>query len=411
MVIFVATPQIRYFRYQRPIQNTPQQAVQTCVVLDPAIFAHAAPQLTDLRLYQGDAETPYVIHRDAPVEAADRPIALLNLGRRDGQIVFDAAMPEGTYSDLQLPVTARDFIATVTVYGSQSSAERPQTKLGIYTIFDFTRQRLGRSTVLHLPPSNFPYLHLSITGPLRPDEVAGLSIARLPGSLPQYQTVTESSLVQQKGRTSIIEFTVPAHVPIDRVSFTPAATPAQFSRDVTVSVAPASPPSSDDREPPQPVTSYGNLLRVHSNQSGHRIDEEHLAVDAPPESSAAPSKWTITINNGDDAPLNLQSVRLQMIERKLCFQADGNASYMLFYGDPALSAPQYDYARLFTLQANAAVAAAGPEQLNPNYQPRPDQRPFTERHPILLWFALIAVIASLGFIGVRSARQFMAGPH
>jgi hypothetical protein len=89
-------------------------------------------------------------------------------------------------------------------------------------------------------------------------------------------------------------------------------------------------------------------LRVHNVQNGKRIDEERLTIDAPGPDLATTAKWTITIDNGDDAPLTLKSVRLQMLERTLCFEAEGNTRYTLFYGDPALTAPHYDYATLFT---------------------------------------------------------------
>jgi hypothetical protein len=144
---------------------------------------------------------------------------------------------------------------------------------------------------------------------------------------------------------------------------------------------------------------------VHGAQNGHRIDEERLAIEAPAVNFDTPAKWTVAIENGDDAPLTLESVRLQMLQRSLCFEAAPNTRYMLFYGDPALAAPRYDYAKLFTLQADASTATAGPEQPNPIYEPRPDVRPFTEKHPALLWMVLIAVIALLGGIALRSARR------
>ncbi len=402
LVVAAATPEIRYFRYDRPLQ---QSSGQSCVVIDPGIFSHAAPQLADLRLYRDGAETPFVIHTDAAVESAEKTLTPLNLGVRDGNTVFDASMPDVHYSDLQLDVTGQNFIATVTVSGSQTESGSAETRIGAYTIFDLTGQKLGRSTVLHLPVSDFRYLHFSIKGPLLPESVTGLSVERLLVRQPKYLTVAESSKVTQKGRTSVLEFTVPAHVPVDRIVFTPGASPAQFSRDVSISVTPvSSSPTIDAAQPRPPVTSYGSLLRVHSVQNGQRLDEERLAVDAPWVDFSLPTKWTISIENGDDAPLQLESVRLQMLERSLCFEADGNGGYTLFYGDAALAAPSYDYAKLFTLQANATQIKAGPEELNPTYQPRPDTRPFTEKHPVLLWVALAAVIAVLGTIALRSAK-------
>jgi hypothetical protein len=406
LAVVAASPEIWYFRYERPVETMPQRAGQTCLALDAGIYAHGLPQLADLRLYRDGNETPYVIRESRPSAGAEKTVVPLNLGAQSGQTVFDAELPDTHYSDLQLGVTAQNFIATVTVTGSRTKNGSAETRLGSYTIFDLTRQRLGHSTVLHLPESDLPFLHFRIAGPISPEDITGLSVERLPASQPKYDTVAESAQVAQKGHLSVLEFTVPAHVPVDRIAFTPGATPALFSRDVSVSVAAAAPPQdADAAETPQPVTSSGNLLRVHSDQNGHRIDEERLAIDAPEAVLDTPAKWTVTIDNGDDAPLTLTSVRLEMLERQLCFEAAADMRYTLYYGDAALTAPRYDYAALFTAQADAAQAAAGPEQPNPAYQPRPDMRPFTEKHPALLWIVLIAVIALLGGIALRSQKR------
>jgi hypothetical protein len=403
-----AAPELRYFRYQRPL---PKSSGQTCLVLDPAIFPHAEPQLADLRLYRDGAEAPFVVRVAASSETAEKSIAPLNLGSRAGQTVFDASLPDEPYTDLQLTVAAQNFIATVTVTGSQAETGAAETKIGSYTIFDLTSQKLGRSTVLHLPQSDFRYLHFTIRGPLPPQSVTGISVGRLPASPPRYLDVAQTARSEQKNHASVFSFLVPAHVPVDRIAFTPGTSPAQFSRDVNIAVVsvPASPPP-DDSQPAQPVNSYGNLLRIHSLQSGHKIDEERLAFDAPWVDSTTPTKWTITIENGDDAPLKLESVRLQMLERTLCYDAEANSSYLLLYGDAALVPPRYDYATLFAPQSNASQIAAAPEQPNPQYQPRPDARPFTEKHPALLWAALALVIALLGAIALRSPRPAPQSP-
>ncbi len=406
MALIATAPEARYFRYQRPIQLPAQQAGQACLSIDPEVFTHAAPQLADLRLYADGNETPYTIRMATSVAGVDKVLPLLNTGLRNGQTVFDAELQATRYSDLLLTINAQNFIATVTVTGSNTGFGEQETKLGDYTIFDLSRQRLGRSTVLHLPESSFPYLHFRIAGPLRPEEVTGLSVARMPGTPPRYRTVAESTQATQKDHNTVFEFSVPAYVPVNRVLFTPGATPAALSRDVTISARPvAEKQVGDQKTPAFEVTTAGYILRIHKVQEGKRIDEERLSVDAPREEFGTPSKWTVTIANGDDAPLPLKSVRLEMLERTLCFDVVANSTYTLRYGDAALSAPQYDYARLFSPQANAMQAAAGPEQLNPEWQARPDDRPFTEKHPNLLWAALIAVVALLAGIAFKTQKS------
>jgi hypothetical protein len=406
LVVPGITPEPRHFEYERTLFGIPSVASQACLPLDVDIFAHAARNLADVRLYHDGSEVPYVIRLVAPVAVTGAPLSLLNLGLQKKLTVFDAAMPDGNYSDVDLNVAAHDFIATVTVAGSNRQGAAG-TSLGSSTIFDLTRQRLGRSTVLHLPESNFRYLHFEVAGPVTPPDITGLTVERQPDSAPSYKTVAQSLQPSQKDRSTIFETTVPAHVPVDRLVFVPGAEPVMFSRDVRITVQPdGTKPLRDDIEaPPTPSIFNGNLLRVHSTEEGHRLDEERLVIDASAIELDTPARWTISIANGDDRPIDNVSVNLEMVERDLCFEAAGSGRYTLFYGDAALATPLYDYSVLFKPTSDTSHPTAAAEQRNPIYESRPDQRPFTDRHPALLWSALIAVILVLGAVALRSTTR------
>jgi hypothetical protein len=410
LVMAAATPEVRYFHYDRPVAAPAGRAGQTCAALDAAVFAHAAAGLGDVRLYRGTGsesqETPYAIREAVPMEERPKEIAPLNLGHHGVHTTFEAVMPAGRYSDVELDITAKDFIATATVTGAQTETGREGTELGFYTIFDLTGQKLGRSTVLHLPESDFRYLYFSIDGPVKPEDVAGLSVERGAAKL-QYVTVADTNQVTQKGKQSVVTFKVPGQVPVERIEFVVGSQPQNFSRDVTVKAKPVIAGKQEtDAEPPAQVETAGNLLRLHTTRDGHRIDEEHLAIDAPWVGFGdAESTWTMIVDNGDDPPLAIEDVKLEMAERQLCFDAEAGASYMFYYGDAALAAPRYDYAKLFVPDTNAAQVTFGPEKENPQYKKRPDARPFTERHPALLWVTLIAVVLVLGAVALRTAKQ------
>lgn len=396
-------PQIRYFRYEVPLEAPPGANGQSCVLIEPAVFAHAAPVLADLRLYGDGVETPYVIRNNAQAESPAVTVAPINLGTRAGKTVFDAAMPEGAYSDVELAIAGHDFIATVTVWGGQRQ-QRVSTRIGSYTVFDLTAQRLGRSTVLHLPESNFAFLHFEVDGPLAPLQFQNISVGRPQPAAPRYLGVAESGRISESGRKSVVEFTVPANVPVDRIVFAPPADPVNFSRDVEVTVARATPNSEGSSEREARISWPGSILRIHRVESGHRLDEEKLAIDSNAAADNRGTHWTITVENGDDPPLTFRSVRLEMVERQLCFEATPSVHYAIYFGDAALSAPRYDYGRWFAPRADAAVAILGPEQANPAFQPRPDDRPFTEKHPLLLWLALIVVVALLAWVTLHTAK-------
>jgi hypothetical protein len=405
LLLLVVQPEQRYFRYERLVSGIPALQKQTCAALDLTTFMHAAPALADLRLYHNGQETPYALRISAPFSVERTQLQPVNLGSQKGNVVFDAETPQGSYSTLQLEISRKDFIATVNVSGSRTHNASDVTQLGSYTIFDLTGQKLGRSMLLHLPVSDFPYLHFQISSPVKPEDVTGLSIEREPLRSAEYITVAETKQMSQQGRSSVIEFTLPPHIPVDRVEFVPADGASNFSRSISIEIAPGQRSRQNG-----PIANYsGEIRRVHILRGSRRIDDEHLAIDVDNPGAAVATKWAVTIDNGDDLPLALSAVRLEMQKQEICFDAIPGTNYTLYYGDAALSSPQYDYVRFFQPDKNATQASLGPEQENPQYQSRPDTRPFTEKHPALLWIALVLAVAILGGIALRSAKMGDAG--
>jgi hypothetical protein len=403
-VAAATAPEIRYFRYQRAVQVPGNAAGQTCVALDAKTFEHSTNGLDDLRLYRGTTEVPFVLRNVQTVPMTQPLITAMNPGRRDGKAVFDAQMPEGAYSDVALDVSGRDFLATVTVLGGPDAAGA-KTRIGSYTVFDFDKEKLGRSTVLHLPLSNFRWLHFEIAGPIEPGQVRGVEATQQPQEEPKYVAVNAASQLQQDGKSTVIRLSMPVSVPVDRIVFVPPAEPVNFSRDVNVTVEPVPPYTESLSQRELPSTWTGNLLRVHRAENGRRIHEERLAIDSSVATFRTPTKWAITVVNGDDTPIAFSSIRLEMRERDVCFEAVAGAAYTLYYGDLVLAAPKYDYAAWFTPNGDSVAATLGPEAPNAAYQRRPDMRPFTEKHPVFLWIALIVVVAILAVIALRSARR------
>jgi hypothetical protein len=446
----VAKPE--YLRYQRSL-NVVAGAGQACAVLDAGIYPHAAPALKDLRLFPaGDAaahEVPYAMTLSEAVEGDTEAAQVLNLGKSGSGIVFDLEMPGRAYTDVLLDLDGHDFLATAKVSGADSLEALHASKataLGEFTLFDLTAQRLSRDMTLPLQESSFRYLHvvLNVTGAAGARERGTKEFTAAPGMVlgaevpPSreaqtiYTTVGEVTAVKTSGRESTATFAIPARVPVERVSFVLApGFKGNFSRDVRVTAealpsdkhapeeAPGNPEVPTDamagdeatRAPVPSETVRGTVLRVHTTQAGHELRREQMSMPATLGANLQrEAKIAVTIENGDDQPLPIAAVRLEMRQRKLCFEAPAapgaSTGLALFYGDSALVAPVYDYARLFTASDKPLAAELGPELVNPGFHPRPvAAKSFTERHPEVLWIALLAVVCVLGMVALRSARK------
>jgi hypothetical protein len=347
-------------------------------------------------------------------------------GGGGSKIAFDLEMPARAYTGVTLDLDAdvHDFIATATVTGmDELGGKGKATVLGSFTLFDLESQHLSRDTTLPLQESTFRYLHVVLTvsaapggkapaGGFVPAMVQGAEVPPSREAQILYTTVAETSSVVTVGRESKATFELPMRVPVERVEFVPAAGfKGNFSRDVRVTATAEGVekvPGEEDRAPlPEQVS--GTILRVHANEAGREIRTEQLAVPAILGANLQrPAKVEVAIENGDDQPLPIAAVRLEMRQRKLCFDvpAGGGAGLALYYGDARLAAPVYDYDRLFTASDKALAVELGAEALNPMYvAPAEEERPFTERHPEVLWIALIAVICVLGVVALRAGRN------
>jgi hypothetical protein len=402
-----ATSDPQYFRYQRSV-TLPSGTGQSCAVIDPQIFPHAGPSLKDLRLYQGGREVPYAITLSEPRQPDSDTAVVRNLGLRGHDIVFDVEMPDRPYTEITLDLSGRDFLATATVSGTRDPNYSNQTRLGEFTLFDLTSQHLSRNTTIHLQETTLPYLHIELavspaTGnrsfTATPEMVQDVTVPPSREAQSLYTTASTATTVTQRERQSVASFALPERIPVERVSFDLAPTyKANFSRDVRITDRPASIGSMNE-------SLAGTIFRVHLSQAGREIRQEQLSVPAILGSNMQSSATVeVAVDNGDDTPLPIRAIRLEMRQRKICFNASSAQPLTLFYGDSALSAPQYDYARLFVPSELPSAAQLGPEQINPNYRNRPDARPFTERHPHLLWIVLLGVVCILAIVAIRSSK-------
>jgi uncharacterized protein DUF3999 len=401
----------QYFLYQRSL--VPAATGLNCAVLDADVFAHAGVSLKDLRLFPQTAqarEIPYAVTLSEPVQPDSEPARVLNLGLRGRTLSFDLAMPPRPYTEVILDLAATDYVAAATVSGIEHPGQTGGVRLGDFTLFDLSSQHLSRSTTLSLQESNFPYLHVDLdlspsagTRNFRPSAgmVQGASVPPSREAQTIFTVVDENKVMTQHGRQTVVRFNLPRRVPVERVTFVLAPEfKGNFSRNVSISDHAVGTPASAGE------TISGSIFRVRLNQAAREIHQERLSVPATLGSNLQnAAEVEVAVNNGDDQPLPIASVQLEMRQRKLCFNATSTAPLTLFYGDPTLSSPEYDFARTVVLTNQVSLARVGPEQKNPVYTARPDTRPATERHPELIWVVFLAVICILGVIAIRSSRH------
>jgi Protein of unknown function (DUF3999) len=126
-----------------------------------------------------------------------------------------------------------------------------------------------------------------------------------------------------------------------------------FDRTVDVSV-----PSADERDRRDSLeTAIASTEWKHSDPEIRTLP---LTIDLPPQRGNA---LTLTIHEGDNPPLPIQSVRFLLPSYRLRFFAADRSALRLIYGNPTIAAPQYDLALVAprVLGAPAQSVTASPE--------------------------------------------------
>ncbi|MGA3211538.1 MAG: DUF3999 family protein, partial [Terriglobales bacterium] len=339
---------------------------QNYLLLDGQVWKHARADLGDLRLYATDREVPYVlVVESASSSVVDRTVELLDLGTFAGKTRFlldTDGVPEYDRVMLDLTPDAKDFIAPVALEGADTHGG-PWTTLGIYTLYDFSREKLGCNATLKPPLSRFRYLRATVSG-LSPRQILGAHIATTQEQNAAWTELSEQPQIAEAGKTTVITWEPDENVPLERISFSIDPAYVNFRRTVEVSTV-------NQESKKEMVLAHGNISHVHLTRGGRSVDSESLSIAV----SARASNYKVTLQNGDDQPLHITKVQPFMLERRVYFDPKGQTALRLYYGDSRLAAPTYDYAKFFNQEPTAVRADLGIDKPNPAYTGRPDDRP------------------------------------
>lgn len=380
---------IPYFTNVRDVQIA-QPGSQNYFVVDEELWTHSGPDLGDLRLMDGDTPVQYALSAQSGGTTSEEVEAkILNLGSVSGHTEFDLdAQGLAEYDRIRLRLDAHDFVATASVSGGSEPGKANEVQLTPSTLYDFTKEQLGSNFQLKLPASSFRYLHIKLSPGISAQQVKGANIFNLREQQARWVQVGACGAPRQKQHITIIACSLAPRVPLNRIAFQVAPGQVNFRRSVLL---------EDDKDA---TFASGEISRVRVNRGGTLVVNEELSIAA----SGGASQFTIAIDNGDNPPLKVSGAELLSIERRVYFDPQGKSTLRLYYGDEKLPAPVYDYARFFHQDASAAEARLGPGAHNAQYAGRPDERPWSERHPAVLWSVMLVAVAVLALLAFRGLR-------
>lgn len=389
------------WRYRREISATHPDALNY-ITVGPDVLRNSNANISDLRILdESGAEVPFVLHSGGYVT---EPKSLgMSLAIRENsfvpgkytQILLDLGPNSPFHNSVRVGTQEPDFILWVEVAVSDDartwrivkerapiSRFRSEGLEGNQTVrysennARFVRLRV-RDNGEHFRITDatvFPSFHSPIE--LIPEQHVSLLDSRAPDTTSRNPSITQWTVNfgSRNGRPTVVEF---------------STNQQEFYRAVRISE------STDGEE--WTVTNSGAIYRYVEKG---RV-EESLSIKTFAYYDR--HQCRVEILNGNDAPLTNARLSEYMVPDLLLFRPAAGHSYRLAYGNEKASSPQYDLER--TLHVTAAEQAfansLGPEEQNASYQ---DPRPFSERHPELLWTALALGAVALAYTAFRTMR-------
>ena len=389
----------RSWRYSRPIESGRADALNY-VILDREVFSHSENQLADLRIVDDlGHELPFEVR--SQITPPPQPVQLAVTLRENSfvpgqftQVVLDLGERASFHNSVRVRTTESDFINWVEVAASDD-AHLWRVVNARAPISRFRKENLEGNQLVRYSENNARYLRVRIQEAAHIFQVAGMEVFSSPAFKSEIPAeggalLGAALLPDSNGAPSQTQWTADlgaAAIPIARFNF--ETTQPEFYRAVRLLN------SADQKE--WQSAGGGEIHRFPVNGR----TEESLGVQC--YELWGPRYWRVEVLNANDAPLSEVRLSLTMPMRFVLFHPVQSRSYRLIYGNFRATAPQYDLARTLHIQANEAIAhqGLGAEEATSNFS---DPRPFTERHPNLLWVALAIAVILLGYAALRAMR-------
>lgn len=390
------------FRYRATITVNDTAASYNLLELPDDVLGQTQTGSSDLRIYSGDEEIPYatVTEQDLTATAKFERAEIINQGKdAQGNLQFEVLIPTSQWVK-QLTVISSDknFIRRAKIEGSRNQQDW-LTLNEDSTIFDLTDEQKARHLEINLALTNFPYLRITIYN-------VGKGTFHLDGinlsSQNQTDVVAETkerpyTMLTQSSKSGIQEYTLDLLQPnLPSKEWEIVTDAVNFNRTVELY---ASENNKDWSLITQGEFFVYQLDKLTAKQLVLKFDTRIRYLK-------------LKINNQNNLPLNIQSMKIKGSNPLLVFPVDRTKETILFWGNSQSKAPVYDIQKFKSNldYSKTPKASLGNAVENKDYQFK-DTRPWTEKNSWLLQGILVIVVAALLVIILRSILKISSDKH
>ncbi|MHC1773929.1 MAG: DUF3999 family protein [Lentimicrobium sp.] len=388
--------QMEQYSYKRELINVSRQ--WHSIILPDEIFGKTSQNLTDIRIFgitpgNDTVEAPYLLRLTTEkISSKEIAFKIINASHNNKGYYFTFEVPSGEpVNRIKLEFRQPDFDWPVTLEGSQNQEEWV-TVIEDYRILSIKNELTDfQFTTLAFPESKYRYFRLLIDSKEKPDLIkAGIAQHEVSeGTFRNYpiRNIITTENKQAKQTEADIELQMPVRASHIRIV---VSDKFDYYRPLTIKYLSDSIHTEQGWKYIYSTLTSGTLNSIEKNEFKF--------------SSTTVQKLKIVIQNQDNQPLTIDTIKVKGYVHELVTRFADQATYFLTYGDTKAERPHYDIDRF---SGNIPVSLTSVEPGNEMTIEKEDI-PVTDplfKNKKWLWTILVVIILLLGWFSVRMIRK------
>jgi hypothetical protein len=360
------------------------------ILLEPTITSHLKGDLSDIRIYNQDKEVPYILTSETSSSSTAfheyKIIDNKSVSKWTRLILQNASKSE--INNISLLIKNSDVKKKARLSGSDDQTNWYIIKDNYNLEAVYSTHNTAEVKILDFPLSDYEYYKLEIEDSLSaPIKIlkAGFYDTRFEEA--KYLTLPSSSVTQRDSsdKNTYIKVSFGSPQMIDRLKIE-IKNPEYFLRKIQLAKL------IKDKKINYWETIQKDELKSNNDNT---IMLDHLFTD----------HFYIIIENNDNLPLKIGSIKGYQLTHYLTAQLDAGQSYVLKFGNKEISYPTYDLEFFRDSLPNSIPLLKATNVTNINSLQPKDKRDDFFKSTIWIWLAIAAIISFLGYMSYRMLKE------
>ncbi|GGK61867.1 DUF3999 family protein [Rufibacter glacialis] len=387
------------FAWQAQLAPVTQQGFHR-ILLPPQVTGRLQPGLEDIRVMGPNGQpVPYVLRAEVPVQYRTlfKPYQILRYTRRPGGVseLLVHNPQKRSINNISLRIGNAEVRKPVSLSGSDDQQDWYVLKEQDVLYAIKNTRSTAEVKLLDFPLSNYRYFRLQLQDSLSaPLNILQAGYYDTYSEAGKYATIPIKAITRRdsaENHTTYLRLKFGQPVYPEQVALFISA-PGLYHRPGQVIVGEQKRPERRRRKRRQARLEETSVPLLLSSNAPAVLDLPRQRVE----------ELVIQIENGDNPPLSIDSVRVRQLNRYLVAALERGQAYTLRFGNEKAKAPEYDL-QFFQDSIPAHAPVLQVQHLQSVSAPKTQKQ--TQSSKILVWAAIALLAIGLGFMTVRLLRD------